>query len=330
MYEIALTVAACLRAKTDVGVAWVVETRGFSGRDHTEALALTPGGGRVGSAMSGALDDQLGTLANAGVRGRLLDLRINDMEAVVAGLPNGGEARCLLVSAADLPARLWDLLAEREPVCLVTRLDHDEIVDTALFTTETIGAAGDKAAELFARGVSATAVLEDTVVTVLRPFPTLVVVGPGPIAGALISAADLLGWRTQAITDASTATAVSAQLSALDKLVVLGHDVDLAGPVLEAALSSGVGYIGALGTRRTQQERIDWLAERGITDLSRVHGPAGLDIGAREPAEIAISVLAEALAVSSGATAAPLRDPAAGQSGPPSLEHGDEPSPRAR
>jgi len=63
-----------------------------------------------------------------------------------------------------------------------------------------------------------------------------------------------------------------------------------------AALDSDVGYIGALGARRMQENRADWLAYRGVTDLSRIHGPAGLDIGAETPAEIAVSILAEAIA----------------------------------
>ena len=67
-----------------------------------------------------------------------------------------------------------------------------------------------------------------------------------------------------------------------------------------------MGYIGALGSRRTQQARADWLAYRGVTDLERVHGPAGLDIGANTPAEIAVSILAEALAVKARASAGPL------------------------
>ncbi len=85
-----------------------------------------------------------------------------------------------------------------------------------------------------------------------------------------------------------------AGLASIDKLVVAAHDIDLAGPVLAAALASDVGYIGALGGHRMQASRADWLAYRGITDLDRIHGPAGLDIGAESPAEIAISILAEA------------------------------------
>jgi xanthine dehydrogenase accessory factor len=62
-----------------------------------------------------------------------------------------------------------------------------------------------------------------------------------------------------------------------------------------AALDSDVGYIGAMGARRMQENRAEWLAYRGITDLTRIHGPAGLDIGADTPAEIAVSILAEAI-----------------------------------
>ena len=82
-------------------------------------------------------------------------------------------------------------------------------------------------------------------------------------------------------------------------MVIASHDDDVAGPALAAALDSEVGYIGALGARRIQQARADWLAYRDITDLARIHGPAGLDIGADTPAEIALSVLAEAVAVRS-------------------------------
>ncbi|MCW2694312.1 MAG: hypothetical protein JWM67_2916, partial [Mycobacterium sp.] len=79
MYEIALTVTACLRSGTAVDVAWAVETRGFSSRDRNEALALTPGGGRVGSVLSGSLNEELADLASGGSRGRLLDLRVGDL-----------------------------------------------------------------------------------------------------------------------------------------------------------------------------------------------------------------------------------------------------------
>lgn len=298
MYDIALTVVACLRAGTRVDVAWAVETEGFSARDRSDAVALTPGGGRVGSLLSGALDDQLADVAaQRGSGGRLVDVGVGDIEAMAAGLPCGGRARCLVVPADELPADLWSMLVDRRPIALVTHVDDGRVLGTTLFATDSIAEAGDAAAELFERGVSDAAVLDDVVVTVLWPVPTLVVAGAGAMVDALERAAALLGWQVRTTADVATATGLVAGLAPLDKVVVASHDLDLAGPVLAAALSTDVGYIGALGSGRIQQARADWLAYRGVTDLSRVHGPAGLDIGASTPAEIAVSVLAEALAV---------------------------------
>jgi xanthine dehydrogenase accessory factor len=299
VYDIAFSVTGCLRANTRVDVAWVVEARGLGTSGRVEALAITPGGGRVGSLLSGALNDQLAELVAGGGSGRLVELDVAELEALAAGLPNGGDVRCLLMPAADLPEGLWERLRNREPVCLVAQLDDDRVRDVALFTAETIAQADEDVARLFDRAVSGATVAGDTVTTVLWPVPTLVIVGAGAVAEALDAATSLLGWQVQTITDASSATGVIATLAALDKVVVVSHDDDLAGSALEAALSSEVGYIGALGSRRTQRSRADWLAYRDITDLTRVHGPAGLDIGAKTPAEIAVSILAQALAVSS-------------------------------
>jgi xanthine dehydrogenase accessory factor len=300
VYRIALSVAACLRANTRVDVAWAVETHGITDPDHAEALAITPGGGRVGSLLSGALDDQLSDLASRGsARGRLVDLEISDVDALVAGLPPGCAARCLLVPAASLPSGLWEDLTARHPVCLVIRLDGDEASDIAVFGAETIDEAGETAVRMFERRISACVVDVESVITVLWPVAQLVIVGAGPIAEALGKAAALLGWQTQIINDVGMATGAIAGLGGPDNLVVAAHDVEAAGRTLAAALSSDVGYIGALGSRRMQQARADWLAFRDITDLSRIHGPAGLDIGADTPAEIALSVLAEVVAVRS-------------------------------
>jgi xanthine dehydrogenase accessory factor len=78
-------------------------------------------------------------------------------------------------------------------------------------------------------------------------------------------------------------------------LVALTHDPKIDDPALNAALHSGCFYIGALGSKKTQGARRDRLAAAGFkeADLSRIHGPIGLSIGARGPAEIAISILAE-------------------------------------
>ena len=128
--------------------------------------------------------------------------------------------------------------------------------------------------------------------TALWPASRLVVVGDGLLAAALEQAARLLEWEPEVIGDVDGAVAAVRGLSNADAVVVLTHDRDVDGPVLAAALETAPGYVGALGSRRTQQARAGWLRERGVTDdaIAAIHGPAGLDIGARTPGEIALSI----------------------------------------
>ncbi len=88
-------------------------------------------------------------------------------------------------------------------------------------------------------------------------------------------------------------------------IVTLTHDPKLDDPALHVALRSPAFYIGSLGSRRTQARRLERLREEGFDDetLGRIHGPVGLDIGARSPAEIAISILGEITARLRGRTA---------------------------
>jgi xanthine dehydrogenase accessory factor len=89
------------------------------------------------------------------------------------------------------------------------------------------------------------------------------------------------------------------ELGERDVVLVFTHDSKFDEPALIAGLESGAGYIGALGSRLTHEERLERLRERGVSEeaLARISAPCGLDIGARTPAETAISVLAEILAL---------------------------------
>jgi xanthine dehydrogenase accessory factor len=278
----------------------MVEAEGLPIADWSDAVVFTPGGGRIGSMAGGALDGQLTELAGLWSVGRLVDLEVSEIDALIAGLPAAGSARCLLVPADALPGDLWDLAATRQALCLVCRMESAEVTEISLYTADTIGEAGQAVEALFATGTSGSTVIDDVVATVFRPVSQLVVVGSTPVADALAGLAAMVGWRAQILIDAASATGVIATLTPLDKVVVTAHDLDLAGTALMAALETEVGYIGALGSHRMQENRADWLAYRGMTDLSRVHGPAGIDIGAETPGEIAISILAEAIASRSG------------------------------
>jgi xanthine dehydrogenase accessory factor len=153
----------------------------------------------------------------------------------------------------------------------------------------------------------------------------LLVVGEGPVCDALGSLAAVLGWETVV---ARTTDEVAAGLPDSTAVVVTSHHEALDAPALAlslaAARSTGPAYVAAMGSRRTQERRRAWLLTHGVseTDLAALHAPAGLDIGADTPPEIALSVLAELVSTLRGATGAgSLRD----RSGPihPGLAPGE-------
>jgi xanthine dehydrogenase accessory factor len=93
-------------------------------------------------------------------------------------------------------------------------------------------------------------------------------------------------------------------------ILVFTHDPKFDEPALTAALATDAGYVGALGSRRTQQRRAERLRDTGLDErsIARIHAPCGLDVGARTPSETAISILAEVIAVRTGRTGASLRE----------------------
>ena len=156
-----------------------------------------------------------------------------------------------------------------------------------------------------------------------NPALRLAIVGAVHIAQHLAALADRLGYdvtvidpRTGFLTEARfpgvhldarwPKEALEAYaLDARSAVVTLSHDAKIDEPALRAALQSEAFYVGALGSRRTQEKRRGRLLEAGIgeADLARIHGPVGLDLGAKSPAEIALSVAAELTATLRAASA---------------------------
>jgi xanthine dehydrogenase accessory factor len=103
---------------------------------------------------------------------------------------------------------------------------------------------------------------------------------------------------------------VADELGPRDAVCVLTHDHKFDVPAITAALDTDVGYIGAMGSRRTHADRIARLRNENVDDaaLSRVMAPIGLDVGARTPEETAISICAEIIALRTGRRAESLRD----------------------
>lgn len=127
----------------------------------------------------------------------------------------------------------------------------------------------------------------------------LLIVGDGAVATALAAVAHALGWSPVVVDTLEDAV---AGLPRADSVAVLSHHDGVDGPALAAALSSGTTYVGAMGSRKTQARRRDWMLENGTPAelVDSVRGPAGLDIGANTPAEIALSIAAEIVSVQHG------------------------------
>ena len=100
------------------------------------------------------------------------------------------------------------------------------------------------------------------------------------------------------------------ELGRRDAVCVLTHDHKFDVPAITAALETAVGYIGAMGSRRTNADRVRRLTEAGVDEraLTRVMAPIGLDLGARTPEETAVSICAEIIALRTGRAAHSLRD----------------------
>jgi xanthine dehydrogenase accessory factor len=100
------------------------------------------------------------------------------------------------------------------------------------------------------------------------------------------------------------------RLGPRDVVLVFTHDPKFDEPALLAALDSGAGYVGALGSRRTHRNRVERLREGGLDEaaIARIHSPCGLDLGARTPSETAVSILAEVIAVRADRTGESLRE----------------------
>ena len=323
VFDIAVPVLAWLRARERTFLARTVDVQGFSSRWPHDALAVT-GTGVVGEVLGGAARSALELLLTqalaADLPAAVHTITISDADAANAGLSCGGRARVLLQPASDIPLAAWEALASREALCVITELAGD--YPTTWFSRRSLTATYEssavpdpRAVQWFGRGASAGTVLElesgrESLVTALWPTSRLVIIGDGLLAGALEATARVLGWEPEVVGGVTHALAAIGSLGSSDALIVLTHDRDVDGPVLAAALQASPGYIGALGSRRTQAARAGWLRDRGITDeaIATIRGPAGLDIGARTPGEIALSIASEIVSVRSGASGPSLRD----------------------
>src|SRR6266545_6649766 len=313
-----------LRARGDrVALATVVATRRSAPRPVGSKLVVTESGELRGSVSGGCVESDVYEACRAVLRGarpQLLTYGITDDQAFEVGLPCGGE---IDVFVQELDDELYAGIGEQRAVVFTDLEDGSQRIvleGEEPVADDLVRGGHSKLVELEGRRVFAD---------VFGPPPRLVVFGAVDTAEALCVAAKQLGWHA-IVADARGRFATAERIPSADEVivawpedvlakvqpdhatavVVLTHDEKFDLPALTGTLATDAFYIGALGSRRNQEKRRERLLESGVSEdaLERIHGPAGLDLGAHTPAETALSILAEILAVRAGRAGGTLRE----------------------
>lgn len=320
MFDIAGALLDVVETGRRAAVATVIAVRGSAPRPAGASMAVLDDGSVVGSVSGGCVEGAvyeaaLGVLAGGPpVRERF---GISDEVALGVGLTCGGEIEVLV---ALLPAEgpwLGPLRAAHEGLAASLSLvvgGPPALVGT--FVTDDV--AEDAGAEVFRE--------------LAQPPARLIVCGANDFGVALTEVAAFVGYsvtvcdarpvfatperfpRARDVVVSWPHTYLAGELAretidARTVVCVLTHDPKFDVPLLAAALRMPVGFVGAMGSRQTHEDRVGALVDVGTTEdeLARLHSPIGLDIGGSTPQETAVAILAEILAVRSGSSGLPLR-----------------------
>ncbi len=330
MLEIASDLRRWLSRGEKVALATVVATRRSAPRPIGAKLGVSEGGELAGSVSGGCVENEVFGLAQerlGGGRPVLANYGISDELGLTVGLPCGGEIdvfvdeyepqlleRLLEASEREEPAVLYEVVAGEQLGAKLLVFEDGEVMGNGF------GEPPASVDELLRRGRSVL-IEEDGRTVFCDVFgrrPRLVVFGAVDTAEHLCRSANALGWRT-IVVDARAALATAERIPSADErmvawpkealeqiqpdhatsIVVLTHEDRFDIPALESALQSDAFYVGALGSRKNQERRRERLLAEGLDEeaIDRISGPSGLDIGASTPAETALSILAEILAV---------------------------------
>jgi len=299
------------RARKGAAIATVIETWGSAPRAVGSMLVVSRDGDMQGSVSGGCVEGAVVVEAMDALEDgtpRVLEFGVSDDEAFAVGLACGGTIKVLVNPVGHgLPVEmLIELVAARaakRPVALVVNLDS-----------------WDRRLEYGPKGVhkdrfqsDKSGVVEGEFVGIHNPPLRMAIIGGVHIAQALVPMARIAGFEPFVI-DPRDAFANEARFentqvfnewpdAALSELkpdhrmavVTLTHDPKLDDPALRVALESPCFYVGCLGSNRTHAKRLDRLRAAGLSEeqLDRINGPVGLDIGAKTPAEIAVSIIAQ-------------------------------------
>ena len=305
---------------TSVAIATVVDTERSAPRMPGAVLAVSDDGEVVGSVTGGCVEPAVYGEARdvlAGGAPRLKTYGIADDEAFEVGLPCGGTVH-IFVDRLDPEhvVPIVEAVREERPIALEIAITGENAGAKRLVVPED----GGPAAELLARGE--TAILDTSegqiFVSSFAPRPNMYVFGAVDHAAAVASVGRFLGYRVT-VCDARAKFVTPERFPDVDDLVVewpdrflsqapvdertvicvLTHDHKFDIPVLKVALGTEAGYIGAMGAKRTNEDRAERLRAEGVTDdeIARIHAPIGLKIGSKTPEEVAVAIAAQIVQV---------------------------------
>lgn len=323
----------------EIAVATIVKTWGSAPRPVGSKLVLTRGGGIAGSVsggcVEGAVIDEGISVLDTG-KPSLLTFQVADEEAWDVGLPCGGTIQVFVepFSALDgIYGSLKQHLENRQPIAVAGTLKGPpEYINRKLIVLEDGRIEGDliipgqtnlivsTALEMLGKETGGILDLKEAslFIEVYPPTPRLIIVGAVHIAEKLVSIARTVGFDTivvdprrtfltherfphasEMVQEWPSEALAGMVLNNSAYIVVLSHDPKLDDPALQVALRSKARYVGAIGSRRTNQKRIVRLRAAGLSDvqIARLQAPIGLDISARLPGEIALSIMAEVIQV---------------------------------
>ena len=314
MLDVAAELEHELAAGRRVGVVTVAAVHGSAPRAVGSAMAVAEQGRVIGAISGGCVESEAHELAVHALAGGggSQELGLSDADALVAGLACGGHLGVVASVLEPADAGVRDqlrLAAAGAPAAVDVALDDGAV---------TVGSD------------SAASAARDGVLRLRRAqAPRLVIVGAVDFSAALADAARPLGYRIT-VVDARPAFATAQRhpaahevihawpgeyiaatpLGPRDAVCVLTHEERFDVPALVAALATDAGYVGAMGSRRTDERRRRLLDEAGVVAdaLARLRSPIGLDLGAVTPAETAISIVAQIVADSRRVPAAHLSE----------------------
>ena len=337
MRDVAAELAAWLGEGERVALATVVGIAGAAPRPLGATLVAARGDRIAGSVSNGCVEADVYAEAVAALadgRARVVHYGISDELAFTVGLSCGGSIevliepvgplheRALTAVRADRSALLVRIVSPEDRAGTVALLDEDRWVtplDAELSPIDALARAAlrDGTPRTVDVRIADGRVAEVFLEALPRPA-TLVIVGATHVGVALARLAKDIGFRV-VVADPRPALASRERFPGADEIllawpdealaglradertaiVLLSHDPKFDRPGLVAALRSRAGYIGAIGSRRTNDQRFAWLREDGFGDgdLERLKAPIGLDIGARTAEETALAIVAEIVAV---------------------------------